>query len=1036
MIENNSPNPGTEGWGKAQESLVRLYLLDRKQHPSIRCLVLQVLKDSLAYISTADHRMHYRRLFLDLTAGLEGDQCMRTVNGFAALVERYSHIAEIEEVEILVKALTPMSALGITDSPLSIEPGAELVFNTVTTSLVELFLHCLTVSAGKAVIVYNALVDIATDQAKPANARLAAMKLLTRLRSDSSYAIMVITVPDSLGLAATLCRTEESALPNTVNHLVGDHPSATEEQQVMRVGRARATNPPSSTASRTSTRSTSAPKMSVRPTPPLWMYPGYKALPDDPPSEPSRVLYVATPGSDPKTTVKINDWLVTIIGILQQASDWEIYSYILVHSPSQLSNSFLFTNAVPHIRMLRSVVVSQLKQNFFHTPPISTGVKRGDVALCLYHALIMLLGYNEQFAKDEQDNIVRAVLHGIGTWDRVAKTCIHALAICCHEIPASVTRFLNDILKKMAKIITQSNLTMDVLEFLGGLAGLPQVYANLTETELRLVFTICIRYLEHSREQRLKLLGGSNVGATYASNRHSGVSGELKTASESFKSNDANKDLPQYVFALAYHVMTFWFLSLRLVDRSKHVGWLSRSLAWKDQKGNEIMEEQSQVTLDMMHRTAYSDLGETAPNTDFKPSDGKILRKSWLLGLSIVTVETAVGTGLTQLIKRQASGTTHAMYQQHSAPLHPHHVPAPADIMSSAYGPESRINIFPNHIFLQLASTIAPTPAPMEPICLPDDEIIRRAISAFDRNDTVDGHKIGVIYVENNQNSEGDILANTKGSQAYERLLAGLGTKVQLKGATFNTQGLDRESDIDGTHTYAWRDRVTEIVYHVTTMMPTDLEHDIQSVKKKRHIGNDFVNIIFNESGLKFKFDTFASEFNYVNIVITPDALLVPYSDSYLKNSATIHADGLVDGAGIYNEKQQFFKVQTLSHPSFPSISPTASYKLISAAALPGLVRQLALNASVFSLVWSSREGGEHVSSWRNRLREIVRLRERFANTGTSTSTKYPGAKGDKIYVEGDRWTGMVAMGGLAEEEGVLSGLDFSRWAGPNPSIL
>lgn len=877
--------------------------------------------------------------------------------------------------------------------------------------------------------------NIAADKAKAANARLAAMKLLTRLRCDSSYAIMVITVPDSLGLADTLCRTEESAIPSNVYHRPGDHPSAIEEQPQMQAGRTGAMNSLSSLASRPSTRSTSSQEKNSRPIPPLWMYPGGKGLPVDPHSEPSGVLYVATPGSDPKTTIKIHDWLVAIIGILQQVGDWEIYSYVLVHSPSQLSNSFLFTNAVPYIRMLRSVVVSQLKQDAFHTPPTSTGVKRGDVALCLYHALIMLLGYNEQFAKDEQDNIVRALLHGISTWERVAKTSIHALAICCHEIPASITRFLNEILEKMAKIITQSNLAMDVLEFLGGLAGLREVYANLTERELFLVFTICIRHLELSREQRVKLLGGSNTGATYASNRHSGLSGELGTASESSKSSDAIKDLPQYVFALAYHVMTFWFLSLRLADRSKHVGWISKSLAWKDKEGNEFMEEQSQVTLDMMHRTAYSDLGETAPNTDFKPSDGKILRKSWLVGLSILTVETAVGTGLSQLIKRQASGTTYAMYQQHSAPLHPHHVPAPTDSKNSAYGPESRIDVFPNHIFLQIASTIAPAPAPMEPICLPDDDFIRRAISTFDRNDTVDGHKIGVIYVGNNQSSEQEILANTEGSEPYEKLLAGLGTKVQLKGASFNTQGLDRESDFDGTHTYAWRDRVTEIVYHVPTMMPTDLEHDLQSVKKKRHVGNDFVNIVFNESGVEFKFDTFASEFNYVNIVITPDALLVPNSNSYANKSAAAHGDGLIEGAGIYYEKQQFFKVQTLSHPSFPSISPTASYKLVSGAALPGLVRQLALNASVFSLVWSSREGGEHVSSWRNRLREIVRLRERFANTGTSTSAKYPGAKGDKTYVEGDRWTGRVAMGGLAEEEGVLTGLDFSRWAGPNPSI-
>ena len=1036
IVDERLAFPATDHWENVTEALIDWFLLDQTQAVAIRCSILDVLTVTIDHISSDEDKRNFRRIFLDTMAGLDDERSLQIMNRFASFASLYSEQAEVEDFQSVIKMLRSTIFLEeVTSNSTSAFP-AEPVVNTVVPSLVRLFLRCLSVSARKAVMLYNLLVELVTDPKVPANSRLTAMKLLARLRCDSDHAIMVIPVPDGLDLAATLCRTEDSAFPMSFFRSQGDRTSVSEEQQAFRSSRTSAVNSYSTNMSRPNTRSTSGQDRNVKPAPPLWMYPGGKGLPEDPPIEPSKVLYAWTPGSDPTLTLKLNTWLLATIEILQHADDWEVYSYILVHLPSQLSNPLLFSDTVPHIQMLRNIVIAQLQSETFHVPPSSTAVKKGDVALCLFHVLVMLLSYCEHFARSEQDDIVRTFLTGIGSWDRVVKICIHALAICCHEIPLSVSRSLNGILQKMSQIITQSNLTMDILEFLGGLAGLPAVYANLTEGEIRTVFAICIRYLEHSREQRLKLLTGSNVGTNYTANRHSGLSNEFGSASESSQSIDVYKDLPQYVFALAYHVMTFWFLSLRLTDRSKHVGWITRSLAWKDKDGEEIMEEQSRVTLDMMYRTAYSDLGETVPNTEFKVSDGKVLRKSWLVGLSIVTVETAVGTGLTQLTKRQASGTTYAMYQQHTAPLHPHHVPAPSDIMSSTHGPESRINAFPNHVFLQLQSTIAPTPTPMEPICLPDDEFTKRAISAFDRNDTVDGHKIGVIYVGNNQSLERDILANATGSDAFEKLLNRLGTKVRLKGATFNTQGLDREFDTDGTHTYAWRDRVTEIIYHVPTMMPTNLDHDAQCVNKKRHIGNDFVNIFFNESGLPFKFDSIPSQFNYVNIVVTPDALLVPYTDSYPKKDKTIESESNCQDASTLHEKQRYFKVQTFSHHSFPQISPTASYKVVSAKALPALVRQLALNASVFSHVWANREGGEHVSSWRNRYREIVRLRKKFANTGTSTSAKFPGARGDKTYEDGDRWNGVVAMGGLAEEEGVLSGLDFSRWAGPNPPLF
>ncbi|MCJ1341109.1 Tuberous sclerosis 2-like protein [Bachmanniomyces sp. S44760] len=1049
MIDQGFLIPTEEEWQNNQHHFLLHFVLAETMPVTIRSRALRVLKDSLLPLVIENDKLHLKYLVLYALRNLEREQDMQIINDAAELGVTFASVCDLREFH---PTLTMLSKLVEHADSVKVriqsDPIPADIVAIVTQSMVQLFCHCLERSPAKAKATYDALLKIVETRQLSAESRLPALKLLSCLRCDSHLATMVIRMPDTLKLAAVLCRTESTSIPNNENL---NRSSLGEHQPQPRAGRSSVVSAGELGASRSSTRSAGGQERSPKPEPPLWGYPDESGLLDESPTGPSRKVFVRNAAGGPsEETLPLGTWLETIIGILQTPESWELYSYILVHLPSQLTNPSLFVSAPAQVRFLRNVVTSQLQSNKFQEAPANVGVKKGDIALCLYTALIALLGYKEHFAKSEQDDMVRAFLAGIGAYDKVAKPCIHALAIACHEIPLSIAKSLNAILQKMSQIITQSQLAMDVLEFLGGLARLPDVYVNLQEDELRTVFAICVRYLENSREQRLKVASGSAPGTSHSSNRHSGNSGEIKPGSESSHDTEAMKDLPQYVFTLAYHVMTFWFLSLKLADRAKHVGWITLNLSWKTAQGIDIMEEQSQVTLDMMHRTAFLDLGETTSSTPITLPDEKLLKKSWLVGLSVVTIETAASTGLSQIIKRQASGTTYATYQQQTAPLPPHHVPAPTEHPAFQHVPESRINVFPNHIFLQLMSTIAPTPAPMEPICLPDDEATIRAISAFDRNDTVDGHKVGVIYIGDGQISEVDILANTSGSETFDTFLSGLGTRVELRGATFNTQGLDRTENSDGTHTYAWRDRVTEIIYHVPTMMPTNRSTDPSCVLKKRHIGNDFVNIIFNESGLPFSFDTFPSQFNYVNIVITPENKIVPstssdeesvlsapFSNLELSGPAGIEASGSIRETPPLPALKDYFTIQTQTHSSFPSISPAASLKLVTAAALPALARQLSLNASVFSLVWSTRssEGGEgYVSSWRNRLREIVRLRERHANTGTSGSAKYPGARQKRDYVEGDRWTGLVAMGGLSESDGVLSGLDFSRWAGPNPN--
>ena len=1030
MAQSGSLSPDSEGWEDSQDFLVRKILLGKHVDPEIYCLALSTLGHRVSESPSDAVISHYWAIAMTLLEDFPVSQRgWRAAGELAKLVTQFWRSSSPPKTHEFITLFKPLFHAE-PDVEFEVDPDgttrstAQLKLGKVTEAIVDLFLEKLGQDSKPVVTqLYLLLVhEVALDKEVSAAVRLPALRLLIRLRSDRFGAVLVTKDADTLSLAAALNRTEATMpTPRTRN----DRASVAVDNTDFRKSRTSAYNASVSNNKGSAQRS-SIGHSKVVPKAPLWMYPGSPALPRSPSHHPSSVIWREGTEDPDDPPLKISEWLLVIIQILQEESDWEVYSYLIVHLPSQLCNLTLCSLSMPVLKHLRRVIVGQLREGTFHEPPADTSVKKGDVALCLVHSLVILLGYSELFEdRTELDDMVRALLAVVGEWEGSTKTCIQALTICCHVLPSAVSKRLPEILQKLSQIITQSQLAMDVLDFLGNLARLPHLYADFREDDFRMVFAICIKYLEHSREQRHKLVSYSSTGRDRSANRASEVSTRSSSTADSGHNADPHKDLPQYVFALAYHVLTIWFLSLKLVDRHKHVGWITKNLAWFDEDGVERIEEQSQVTLDMMLRATYTNLNETTQNPDFARAG--VQKSSWLVGLSIVTVETVVETGLTQLTKRQASGTTHSIYQPNTSPLPPHHVPPPDHLFDSPHRSLALPNVFPNHVFLQLSATAAPTPSPMEPINLPEDDTVTRALASFDRNDTVDGYKVAVIYLGNGECGELEILGRTMHSPAFQNFLDGLGTRVELKGAAFNTQGLDKVGDSDGTHTYAWRDRVIEIVYHIPTLMPTNLNDDYHCVNKKRHIGNDYVKIIFNESGLPFKFDTFPSQFNFINIVITPENRLLPDPPSHIPKTE-------VDPTKA-TDTVQHYTVQLQFQASLPQMSPAASMKMVPRTALSALVRQLALSSSVFCNVWSNRGDGEYVSSWRNRLREITRLRDRYANSGTSTSVKYPGAKGHRTYAAGDAFAGRVHMGGIAEEEGVSVGLDFSRWAGAPPSF-
>ncbi|CAL7948460.1 unnamed protein product [Xylocopa violacea] len=262
--------------------------------------------------------------------------------------------------------------------------------------------------------------------------------------------------------------------------------------------------------------------------------------------------------------------------------------------------------------------------------------------------------------------------------------------------------------------------------------------------------------------------------------------------------------------------------------------------------------------------------------------------------------------------------------------------------------PKTGIN--PSFVFLQLYHT-AHFGAPSEkPLLVPQTTAVQRAVTNLDRIQPYETHKIGVLYVGPGQASnETEILANQHGSLRYTEFLQRLGTLVRLKDVDESVflGGLDRNGE-NGNFAYIWQDDVTQVAFHVATLMPTKLS-DPKCTSKKQHIGNNYVTVVYNESGEPYNIQTVKGQFNYACVVIQPL--------DYGTNQVTVQV------------KEELAKHIRHSEP-----------KIISDQNLAILSRQLALHANLASMVSSSLEQNSHnpyASNWLERLRHIKRLRNR-----------------------------------------------------------
>uniref|UniRef100_A0A8C7MFX2 Ral GTPase activating protein catalytic subunit alpha 1 n=1 Tax=Oncorhynchus kisutch TaxID=8019 RepID=A0A8C7MFX2_ONCKI len=195
---------------------------------------------------------------------------------------------------------------------------------------------------------------------------------------------------------------------------------------------------------------------------------------------------------------------------------------------------------------------------------------------------------------------------------------------------------------------------------------------------------------------------------------------------------------------------------------------------------------------------------------------------------------------------------------------------------------------------------------------LKKNEKLLRELKNLDSRQCRETHKIAVFYVAEGQEDKHSILCNTRGSQAYEDFVSGLGWEVNLTSHCGFMGGLQRNKSTGLTTPY-FATSTVEVMFHVSTRMPPDSDDSL--TKKLRHLGNDEVHIVWSEHSRDYRRGIIPTEFGDVLII-------------------------------IYPMKNHMYSIQILKKPEVPFFGPLFDGAIVDEKILPTMVRATALNAS------------------------------------------------------------------------------------------
>ncbi len=536
------------------------------------------------------------------------------------------------------------------------------------------------------------LADGAKDTVAPAqcpNARLTILQWLMRLRANKQHRVWVKpdlneaanTSAEIVGRAGGLQVVVAAWVAESGNahrrhaHRNNDNSVQAEASRDERGRDARVTRDDNG-RSRSRSRQPRPAPTSIPPSAssiPLWAIPetlGFECPPDSRPSEGMTTYDPAAAKGTEQTGhsatgvwLPVSEYIQVLIDIFTLEKSWDILSYALVFFPLQLTNKHFFCGpkATAGVQRLRDVVCNALRgDRNIGKATLPVAVKRTEVRAAAYQILIVLISYKKLFTKQDLDDMVEAFSKGLR--ETSAKACVQALTIATYEMHQSLAKYLPAILPVLSQIMSNSTMSIHILEMLAAIGQVPELYMNFKDEHYRLIFKVALAYIQLHNDDRHPL--------------------SLRQGSRPSPSECESITLAAHVIGLSYFTIYTWFLAVKLSERPSFIPELTQQLLLANADKTKL-DEKTEVCFDWLSRYAYG-------NADPKPAssfvgdlvmesgsrqgqadvqDNETESRTWLMGHGIVTITSKPRTGWVTITTRRPSGTVSMLCKLENVPL-------------------------------------------------------------------------------------------------------------------------------------------------------------------------------------------------------------------------------------------------------------------------------------------------------------------------------------------------------------------------------
>jgi hypothetical protein len=324
--------------------------------------------------------------------------------------------------------------------------------------------------------------------------------------------------------------------------------------------------------------------------------------------------------------LRVSIYVNTLVEILEHDDCWDVISYILCHLPLQLANKHFFCGSKVNatIRRLTIAICNAIKGNRLYKRLSSIGpmdISQDHVQAMLYHTLMVLIAYRNRFrlnadvldlkARAIIDSIIEAFTQGLGSSIVTSRLCIEGLSLIVYGMPDELAKFATVIVEGLARVMTNPDMAIHIVEFLLVLGLSPKTYLGAFRPEdYRVVFAVALMYIgQHHRSDRPTL--------------------QTTNGKTSFS-------LAQHVLRTAFLVIHTWFMRIKPEERAQYIPFISQRLV-KIHEDTQAFSPMTMASLDSLSRYAYGNADpKVTPSFMYKsiicpmvPEDWQNLRKPW-----------------------------------------------------------------------------------------------------------------------------------------------------------------------------------------------------------------------------------------------------------------------------------------------------------------------------------------------------------------------------------------------------------------------